>query len=182
MRRFDELILLVGQYFLEKNIRYAIRGGVAVLFQGRFRTTEDIDVIVNPEKFNIQDFVDFCEEIKLTVDPYDLQEGLTDRSQITLMDFPNSIRIDMRYAFTEWDKGAIKQAEIFSYKNQKIYVINPEYLIVNKIYKGGRIDIEDAYSVYFQNKLRIDFKLMEQLADLLDVKRELNAFLKKELE
>ncbi|MFX1512510.1 MAG: hypothetical protein ACFFCQ_07985 [Promethearchaeota archaeon] len=182
MRRFDELILLIGQYFLNKNIAYAIRGGVAVLFQGRFRTTEDIDIIINPENFEIQDFIDFCQKNTLTVDPYDLKEGLIDRSQITIMDFPNSIRVDMRYAFTKWDKGAIKRAEIFSYKNQKISVISPEYLIINKIYKSGRIDLEDAYSVYFQNESRINFDLMEQLAELLKVKKEYNAFIKKVLE
>ena len=72
------------------------------------------------------------------------------------MDFPNSVRIDLKFASSQWDKGVIKNKEIFSYKNQDINISSPEYLIMNKIYKGSRIDIEDAYSVFFQNKKRLD--------------------------
>ncbi|MFX0092954.1 MAG: hypothetical protein ACFFBD_14440 [Candidatus Hodarchaeota archaeon] len=40
MRRFDELIVLLSKYFLDHSVPFVIIGGVAIIFQGRFRTTE----------------------------------------------------------------------------------------------------------------------------------------------
>jgi hypothetical protein len=179
LRRFDELIVIVCRYFSENKIDYAIRGGVAVIFQGRFRTTEDIDFILSSEYFDIDNFVEFCKKNDLSVDPYDFEEGMKDGGQITIMDFPNNIRIDMKFALSLWDRGVIENKEKFTYKNQDINICSPEYLIMNKIYKGSRIDVEDAYSVYFQNKNRLDNSVLEFLANHFNIEKEFKEFLKK---
>lgn len=179
MRRFDELLIIICQFFNNKQIHYFIRGGVAVLFQGRFRTTEDINIIVSHSGFNDQDFIDFCNSHNLSIDPYDLEEGKSDGGNITIMDFPNSIRIDMRFLYSRWDKEAILLAEDFNLNDIEIKVVSPEYLIVNKIYKGSRIDIEDAYSVYYQNMDRLDVSLMEYIAEMLSIEKEFKEFIKK---
>ena len=179
MRRFDQLLLLICDYFNQHNITYFIRGGVAVMLQGRFRTTEDIDINLSTENFDIEDFVSFCKRYDLSVDPYDLEAGKKDGSQITIMDFANSIRIDLKYIFTKWDKEAIKDVDLIKYQNVVLRVCKPEYLILRKIYKGSRIDIEDAYSVYFKNKNRLDHGVMESLADFFEIQEEFIAFLKR---
>jgi len=179
LRRFDELIVIVCRYFSENKIEYVIRGGVAVIFQGRFRTTEDIDFVVNLENFDIENFVEFCKKNELSVDPYDLVDGMKDGGQITIMDFPNNVRIDMKFALSTWDKGAIENKEIFSYENQDISICSPEYLIMNKIYKGSRIDIEDAYSIYFQNTKRLDKSVLDFLAIYFGIEKDFQDFIKK---
>lgn len=179
MRRFDELILLISTYFSSNEIPYSIIGGVAIIFQGRFRTTEDIDFLIVHDRMNIDDFVNYCKEYNLTVNTYDLQEGFKDGSHIAIMDFSNSIRIDLKTATTRWDKGAISEAEGFEYENVILKITKPEYLIANKLFKGGKIDLEDAYSVYYQNEERLDRDLLETLINLLGVEKEFQLFLEK---
>lgn len=179
MEEFNKLLLLICEFFNNNNIEYFIRGGVAVILQGRFRTTEDIDIITSPSMFPINEFIEFCRENNLSVDPYDLKEAKKDGGQITIMDFAHSIRIDLKYVFSRWDREAIKNVDNISYKNSILKVCKPEYLIMNKIYKGSRIDIEDAYSVYFQNKNRLDFTIMEKFAIIFNIKEEFAKFLEK---
>ena len=182
MRRFDDLVVLMCSFFNNHNVDYFIRGGVAVILQGRFRTTEDIDVIIDPVTFPINEFVKFCEINNLTVNHYDLVEEKRDDSQITIQDFPNSIRIDLKYVFSKWEKMAIIDTNSIQYKNVKLKVLKPEYLIINKIYKGSRIDIEDAYSVFFQNKERLDVSLIQKLVLLFGVRDEYDEFMKRSSE
>ncbi len=182
LRRFDELVLLLSKYFNEHNIPYCIIGGVAILFQGRFRTTEHIDFVIFHEKITIKNFTHFCENNDLSVDSYDLHEGFKDGSQITIMDFQNSIRVDLRTATSRWENEVIKKAESFKYNNITIKVARPEFLISNKLYKGGQIDLEDAYSVLYQNEERIDWDLLRELAQSLRVDKKLEEFLKNKLE
>ncbi|MFW9916789.1 MAG: hypothetical protein ACFFGZ_14385 [Candidatus Thorarchaeota archaeon] len=170
------------QYFNNCNIPYCIIGGVAVLFQGRFRTTEDIDFVIFHENLSIPGFTNFCKINGLSVGSYDLQEGVKDGSQITIMDFPNSIRVDLKIATSRWEKGVVKEAEAFKYDNITIMVAKPEFLISNKLYKGGRVDLEDAYSVYYQNEERISLELLKELVQILGVEEALDKFLAKKPE
>ncbi|MFX0092953.1 MAG: hypothetical protein ACFFBD_14435 [Candidatus Hodarchaeota archaeon] len=103
--------------------------------------------------------------------------GFREKSHITIYDFPNFIRIDLKGAYTKWDKGAIAETETFLLEDSPIKIAKAEFLIVNKLNKGGQIDIEDAYSVYLQNEKRLDKELLTSLAELLDAKAALAKFL-----
>ncbi len=98
------------------------------------------------------------------------------------MDFPNSIRVDLRTAISRWENEVVKEAEPFNYDNITIKVAKPEFLISNKLYKGGQVGLEDAYSVYYQNEERINLERLQVLARVLVVEEKLEDFLKKRLE
>ncbi|MFX1251676.1 MAG: hypothetical protein ACFFCZ_08700 [Promethearchaeota archaeon] len=181
MRRFDELVVLISKYFLEHNVPFVVIGGVAILFQGRFRTTEDIDFIILQDKLDIDSFINYCQHHSLNVRKFDLTEGFKEKFYITILDLSNLIRIDLKGAYSGWDLGAIKEAEAFDYENTSIKVARPEYLITNKLKKGGQIDLEDAYSVFFKNEERLDRKLLKELAILINVEKELVEFLETAL-
>ncbi|MFX1537653.1 MAG: hypothetical protein ACFFDI_25935, partial [Promethearchaeota archaeon] len=102
---------MLSQYFFDQNIPFAIIGGVAIILQGRFRATEDIDLVILHKKLDIDSFIEFCKKISLSVEKYDLIEGFKERSHITIFDLPNFIRIDLKGAYTSWDKGVIEEAE-----------------------------------------------------------------------
>ena len=156
-----------------------IIGGVAILFQGRFRTTEDIDVVIVPEHLDLESFVTFCEEHSLSITKYELEEGFKEQSHVSIFDFPSNIRIDLMGTYTHWDRIIVEEAETFLYDETPIKIAKPEHLIINKLNKGGKLDLEDAYSVYFQNQTRIDVQMLERLANLMNVKDQLEDFLVK---
>ncbi len=154
-----------------------IIGGVAILFQGRFRTTEDIDVVIVHERMDIESFVTFCEEHSLSIAKYELEEGFKEQSHVSIFDLPNNIRIDLMGTYTSWDRIIVEEAETFLYDKTPIKIAKPEHLIINKLNKGGRLDLEDAFSVYFQNQKRIDGQMLERLAKLRDIKDQLRDFI-----
>ena len=177
MRRFDELLILVCTYFNNEKIPYTIIGGVAVLFQGRFRTTEDIDLVVLHKNIDIEDFVFYCKQNELSIENYELTNGFKARSHISIFDLPSGLRIDLRGVYTEWDEGVVDSAEEYEYEGKILKIAKPEYLIANKLFKGGSLDIEDAFSVYVQNQNRINLELLKRISDLLGVGESLQKLL-----
>jgi hypothetical protein len=171
--------VIICKYFNENNVPYVIIGGVAVLFQGRFRTTEDIDIVIFGKKLNINSFVHFCKDNELSIEQYELEEGLKNGSHVSILDIPDRLRIDLKGAKSTWDVELVKDSETFQYKNIIFRVAKPEYLIANKLYKGSEIDLEDALSVYFRNKDRINLDLLNRLVSMLEVIEEFRTFLAK---
>ncbi|MCK5611394.1 hypothetical protein KAR91_56510 [Candidatus Pacearchaeota archaeon] len=90
----------MSQYFVTNNIPYVIIGGVAILFQGRFRTTGDIDVVIVHERMDVESFVTFCKEHSLSIAKYELEEGFKEQSHVSIFDLPNNIRIDLMGTYT----------------------------------------------------------------------------------
>ncbi len=128
---------------------------------------------------DIEAFVNYCKEQGLSVEINELEMGFREKSHISIFDLPNGIRIDLSGAYTPWDESVVEDAEEFEYENTIIRIAKPEYLIANKLYKGGELDFEDALSVYVQNRDRIDQKLLQDLAKQLEVEASLETFLRK---
>lgn len=128
---------------------------------------------------DIKAFVNYCKEQGLSVEINELEMGFREKSHISIFDLPNGIRIDLSGAYTPWDESVVEDAEEFEYENTIIRIAKPEYLIANKLYKGGELDFEDALSVYVQNRDRIDQKLLHDLAKQLEVEASLETFLRK---
>lgn len=179
MKRFDELLVIICRYFNENNVPFMVIGGVAILYQGRFRTTEDIDIVIIHEKLDTGSFTRYCKNNGLSIEEHELVEGLKEGSHVSILDLPNRLRIDLKGKNGFWNNMAIDKADEYQYEGVKVRVASPEYLIANKLYKGGEIDIEDAYSVYFINKERIDNTLLKELAAKLQVTEKLKLFLAK---
>jgi len=131
------------------------------------------------ETIDIEAFVVFCKEQGLSVEKYELEIGFMEKSHISILDLPNGIRIDLNGVYTPWDKGVVEDAEEFDYEGIIIRIAKPEYLIANKLYKGGEIDFEDAFSVYIQNKDRLDNRLLKTLVYQLAVEESLEILLSK---
>jgi len=150
---------------------------VVVLFQGRFRTTEDIDVIILHKELNIEEFGNFCKKNELSIESFELKEGFKEHSHISIFDLPNAIRIDCKGAYTQCDRECIKDPEQYNYEGVLIRVASPEYIIINRLYKGGQIDYEDAFSVYLHNRDRIDEEKLRKYSKILKIENLLQDFL-----
>ncbi|MHA1168618.1 MAG: hypothetical protein ACTSRU_12395, partial [Candidatus Hodarchaeales archaeon] len=56
------ILRLLAGYFNAENVPYSLVGGISVLTWGRSRTTEDIDVVVDHAKLDIEHFVRFLQK------------------------------------------------------------------------------------------------------------------------
>ena len=55
---FDYIKKLIS-YFNDNDINYVVVGGIAVMFTGRTRATQDIDFIIEHKKLDIPDFISY---------------------------------------------------------------------------------------------------------------------------
>jgi hypothetical protein len=121
----------------------------------------------------IGDFVNYCKKNGLAIEKYEISNSFKEKSHISVLDIPNGLRIDLRGVYTEWDKGVVETAEQFNYEGTTLRIAKPEFLIPNKLFKGGEVDIEDAFSVFVQNQKTIDKQLLENISKKLGVQESL---------
>ena len=129
MKKFDNLIKTLCFYFSTHNVEYCIIGGVAVLLQGRFRTTEDLDIIVLHQNLKTDDFTNFCKKEQLSIEENELIEGFDQQSHISIFDFNMGVRIDLKGVYSSWDQSVVDSAESFLYDDVTIKIAKPETLI-----------------------------------------------------
>ncbi len=177
MKEFDNLIKILCSYFSTHNVEYCIIGGVAVLLQGRFRTTEDLDIIILHQNLKTDDFTNFCKKEHLSIEENELLEGFKQQSHISIFDFNMGVRIDLKGVYSTWDQSVVDSAESFLYDDVTIKIAKPETIIIDKLMKGTQIDLEDAFSVYLNNKQRIDISNLYDMANSQQVASELREFL-----
>ena len=78
------ILKLLSHYFQEESIPYVIVGGISVLTWGRTRSTEDIDVIVDHTRLNIDHFVKYLQEKGFFAEVEDFA-GFKERSHCTII-------------------------------------------------------------------------------------------------
>ncbi|MHA1685643.1 MAG: DUF6036 family nucleotidyltransferase [Candidatus Heimdallarchaeaceae archaeon] len=181
----DGLRALV-QYFEERKIPYVVVGGVAVLIYGRSRFTNDIDIIVDHEKVNREDFVEYLQSKRFDVRLEDL-EGFDLKEHCTMFFSEYQFRVDLKGIYSESEKDAIENAVLTEFNDIKLRVANPISTIIFKLAFGSEQDYEDALAVYVRNMDKMDLKHLWHEAkkrgvhkELKKLIREVDNFLKQE--
>ncbi|MHA2250361.1 MAG: hypothetical protein ACXAD7_08360 [Candidatus Kariarchaeaceae archaeon] len=143
------------------NIPYVIVGGIAVIVFGRIRTTTDIDIILNHEDLDKEKFVEVLNNNGFDASLNEMisfDEGL----HATIFFKETMFRIDLKGIYQEKDRVAIKEAKTEKFGDLILKIDAPENIVLNKLYFGSEIDIEDAMAVLAKNYDDLDF---DRLAD-----------------
>jgi hypothetical protein len=152
-------------------------GGISVLAWGRSRTTEDIDIIIDHEKLNISDFVDYLNKKNFSVDESDF-EGFTQKDHCTIFYKDGLFRIDIIGIYNLDNKISVSEAIEVEFYGIKVKIDSPESLIAHKLNFGSQQDIEDAYSVLIRNKEKINIEKLKTHSERLKVLNKLEKLLK----
>lgn len=174
---FDYIKKLV-LYFNDKGINYVIVGGFAVMFTGRIRATQDIDIIIEHQKLDQQDFIQYLQKTHFDVFLADL-EGFKEETHCTFYLKNSMMRIDIKGVYSSREQESIDMAFEFEVDNYKIKIDNPLNTILYKIKYASDIDYEDAMSVYVRYKDSIDMDLLFSKAKEMNIYNELSEFIKE---
>ena len=79
------ILVSVTNYLKEHNVPYVIVGGFSAIVWGRTRTTFDIDIIIDQNKVNLEDFVDFFQNIGLMTSLYDIETAFKEKSHCSIL-------------------------------------------------------------------------------------------------
>ncbi|MCG3227213.1 MAG: hypothetical protein H7645_09850 [Candidatus Heimdallarchaeota archaeon] len=164
------------KYFEINSIPYVIVGGVAVIVTGRTRMTTDVDIILNHERIQREDFVKY-----LVNDGFDANirdfDGFDEEGHCSIFFKEGMFRIDIKGTYSELDHESIEMALDETFNNIPVKINHPVNTILFKLKFGSEQDYEDALAVYIRNKERIDHKFLEEKAHKMRISKELDSFL-----
>jgi hypothetical protein len=152
-------------------------GGISVLAWGRSRTTDDIDIIIDHEKLNISDFVEYLKNKNFSADESDFT-GFIHKDHCTIFYKDGLFRIDIIGIYNFDNKISVNEAIEMEFHGTNIKIDSPESLIAHKLNFGSQQDIEDAYSVLIRNKEKINNNKLKKHAERLNVLNKLEKLLK----
>jgi hypothetical protein len=138
----------------EHQVEYVLFGALAMLFYGYVRTTEDLDIAVNPEPNNLDRVADWLISLKATLKlnparPFGARErwGLHKGSNATLLTSLGQIDVVQRLpGLPEWPQ-LIDEAELYEIEGMRVYVLNRQTLIDLKRRRGSNLDLADIDAI-----------------------------------
>ncbi len=166
---FLELLRIVSDYFHQRKVRYVIVGGIAVSVYGYPRSTQDIDLIIDHEELDVNDFCDFLRTNHFQVTEIDLLAAFKEKSHATIFHRTLSTRLDVKGKFSIEDEDTLHTALELSIEDFKITLVSPEAFIIHKLKFGSSRDLEDALAVYIRMKPKLLTKELHRIARLTKV-------------
>ena len=103
--KIEDMLLYVTHYFNLNKIPYVIVGGFSAIVWGRGRSTYDIDIIIDHEKLNIKNFVEYLSNQDLKTSEYDLKTAIKENSHASILSTGSTLyRIDLKGIYSSLDR------------------------------------------------------------------------------
>jgi hypothetical protein len=166
---FLELLRTVTRYFHQRKIRYVLVGGIAVSVYGYPRSTQDIDLIIDHEELDVNDFCKYLRMNDFQVTENDLLAAFKEKSHATIFHRTLSTRLDVKGNFSIEDKDTLNTALELPIEDFEITIVSPEAFIIHKLKFGSPRDLEDALAVYIRMKPKIQTKELHRIARLMNL-------------
>ena len=162
------------QLFTDKlnshKIQYAVTGSVASIIYGEPRMTHDIDIVIDINVEDIDNFVEAFTGSEYYCPPKEvlkIEMLRSSRGHCNIIHNETGFKADIYFTGNEeFQKWAVKSAKHIDYNKSELSIAPPEYVIIKKLefYKEGNAQkhIEDIKSILYNSKDLIDFSLLEK--------------------
>ncbi len=181
MKKIKEVLETTTEYLNRKDIDYVLVGGIAVIVYGNPRTTVDLDLIVQMDEEDIEDFASYLRKEGFFCDPSDMREAFRNRTHFSAEEKGSLFRLDIKGVYDSGARRTLKNRKKVEYDGIIMYVASPEDTISHKLLYGSEQDIEDAESIYVRQDDKLDQDYLEKVCEEMGVGEELEE-IKKETE
>src|SRR5438477_9003487 len=138
----------------DHDVQYVLTGALPMLFYGYVRNSEDLDVVVAPDKENLDRVAEWLMSIDavLKLNPkrrFGPRErwGMHKGSNATVLTSKGQVDVVQRLpGLPEWSR-LVEEAEVYELDGQRIQVINRETLIELKRRRGSQLDLADIEAI-----------------------------------
>jgi predicted nucleotidyltransferase len=170
MSLFEKQLKALIQLFNETDIKYAIIGGLAVLFYGRPRFTADIDVNILIDRDKIDFFLAKAKKRGFKIIPKNSSSFIKETGVIPLFFRKGNIgeRCDIIIAESAIEYAGINRARIKKIGSVKAKVVTAEDLVIHKITSNRPRDIEDLRGILLRQKGKLDVKYILSWLNKID--------------
>lgn len=181
MKKIKDVLKTTTGYLNGTDIDYVFVGGIAVIVYGNPRTTVDLDLIVQMDEEDIDDFASYLRKEGFLCDPSDMKDAFRERTHFSAEEKGLLFRLYIKGVYDPGAKRTLRNKRKVEYDGIKMYVASPEDTISHKLLFGGEQDIEDAESIYVRQDDKLDHEYLEKVCHEMGVGEELEE-MKKEIE
>ncbi|MFB6206837.1 MAG: hypothetical protein ABEJ05_09975 [Haloglomus sp.] len=174
LSNLDELVLSFVDILDSEGVDYVLVAGYVAILVGRSRSTEDIDVLIEPLDEGRTDaladalvdagFWGVEEPLDAMYDRF--SDGLATRVAPRGGAIPN---FEVKPPRTEYDRRSLRGAVTAEFAGNAVRISPLELQIAFKLYLGAEKDFEDAAHLYFALGESLDTDRLESYVDELDV-------------
>lgn len=142
MSVLEQSLKQVTVFLKREHIPYMIIGGIANMFWGRVRLTQDLDLTLLCKEENIPFLIEKIKK-KFKLTPIDPVSFVKKTRVLPVLD-NNGTHIDLIFAQLPYEEMAIQRAKPIEFGKVFVNVCTAEDLIIHKIISERPIDIEDV--------------------------------------
>lgn len=180
MKKIEEVLETTTEFLNQKDIDYVFVGGIAVIVYGNPRTTVDLDLIVQMDEEDIEDFALYLRKEDFFCDPRDMKEAFRNGTHFSAEEKESLFRLDIKGVYDSGARRTLRNRKKVEYDGIKMYIASPEDTIAHKLLYGSEQDIEDAESIYVRQEEKLDHGYLEKVCQEIGVGEELEE-MKKEV-
>jgi len=160
-------------------IPYVIVGGFAIAGWGRYRATQDVDVIMQLRETDVSGLVRVLREGGFSVKTEDILDALRQKEHFSIFNSDSIYHVDAKGVYGKHETRTLHSRVVIGIGDYSIPISGLEDTIVNKLRFGREQDIEDALAIFIRNKDKIDEAALVSLCREYDVLRELRTLQRK---
>jgi hypothetical protein len=145
------------------DIPFVLVGGHAVAAWGAVRATRDIDLLASVPEAQGSRLTKELKQAGFKVDHRkgDESDPLRGLIRVERADAPDALPVEIILGLRKMPDALFMRARKLSFLGLDLPVASPEDMILLKLMAGGPVDMEDACSIFFVMKGKLDMKYLE---------------------
>lgn len=165
MNALEHSLKQITGFLKRQRIPYMIIGGIANMFWGRVRLTQDLDITILCKEEGIPALIKkISNDFKLLPEnPFSFLQQTRVLPAMT----DDGIRLDLIFARLPYEEMAIRRAKTVKFGNLSVKVCTAEDLILHKIISERSLDIEDVRWIINCQNDRLEREYLEPLVQEL---------------
>lgn len=131
----------------ERNIRYMVIGGQAVVLYGEPRLTKDIDITLGTDPSMLPYIIDVCSELGLHIAPTNPDEFVKETYVLPADDPVTGFSVKFIFSDSRYEQEALSRAASFVVRDYHVKYATAEDVIIHKVIANRPRDEEDIRSI-----------------------------------
>ena len=168
MAEIENILSRLEMIFKATKLKHVIVGGIAVIYYGHVRATQDIDIIIEDDYSKISQFIGLLKSYEFDVLDDQFKLAYQEKTNISIFDKKSFLRLDIKVANKKLEQEVLKNAKCEKILGKDLCIAPLEYVLIGKLLYMGLIDdipnselleyqdIVDFLTLFHANKERID--------------------------
>jgi hypothetical protein len=178
---------MIGEFLLRvvtaldmNEIPYMLTGSLASSMYGVPRATNDVDIVIEPNRAQLVSLVQLFERVGLTAQREAALEAFRNRSQFNVIDFRRGWKVDLMIRKDrEFSTTEFARKETHEVEGMRLTLATPEDVLLAKLewFKIGESQqqLDDVVGILRMQSETLDVEYIEHWVDALDVRKEWTA-------